>query len=859
MRNPRQKDSKRLNRRVGFCTLVFACFSFGFQAFASVENTAAVSPISSAQIKPIETRSSATVSNRSELASPQIESKSSQSISLSFPWNIPVGLAVFQRGDYLWIVFDHAQSINIEEMAATAAPLAEELIQIPNYQALILRLKLKDNTFYTVRKEGLLWVVDLLNKPFPDEQHKYMQAFTQYDSRRQPYLFIPIPNTGNIVSTLDPEIGDTLIIAPSIDIGIGTERPYTYPDLDILSSYQGIIVVSKTNDIVVNRATTGISIQAYNRGLNISHNLDILKRQALLSQEEADISPLNTAGRAELMSMPFLEAEEQLKNDIAQAPEEQKNKARLELAKYYVMKGLGTNALSIINSIKKSDSPEAKTERLHGLSGVANFLANRYEAAVEDFSYGKLPSINEAVFWRTLSEAAIEYKDEHNAMLLSFISLIRDYPDEVKDRIALVGARIALNAGDDLSTQNFIDILKNSKHPERLVPAVHYLTAKKLVLQGSPMSAVNEYKKILPLDSLKYTSLARKEIVSLGLKLNLFPIDKAIAEYERLRYAWGERTFKLSLLDGLADMYARKKDYHNALRTLQELRDYADSDQKEAVENRMVRLFENIYVHNEADNMSALKALALYDDYEWLAAQSSQYNTIVQKLSDRLVAVDLLDRAENLLSNQIKNVPMTPIDRAKTGTRLALVYLFNDKDGEALRLLDDTEHASIPETLSLQRKIIRAKALSNMGKQQEALNLLKDDYSRNAILLKSEIFWNAGLWGPASDNIKYLIEKPIPGQPLSEEQIGYILDWATALKKSGKETVIVRLRNKFMPYFKDTKYYSVFNLLTGQLEEDKIDINSINKMINDVAAFSNFTKIYADSLKQGDTTEPEKK
>lgn len=116
-------------------------------------------------------------------------------------------------------------------------------------------------------------------------------------------------------------------------------------------------------------------------------------------------------------------------------------------------------------------------------------------------------------------------------------------------------------------------------------------------------------------------------------------------------------------------------------------------------------------------------------------------------------------------------------------------------------------------------------------------------------MLKSEIFWNAGLWGPASDNLKYLIEKPVPGQPLSEEQINYILDWATALKKSGKETVIVRLRNKFMPYFKDTKYYSVFNILTGQLEDDKIDINSIDRMVNDVAAFSNFAKIYSNSLK----------
>lgn len=843
--------SKLISRRMAACTLVFACL-FPAPAAALAETAAAIEPVATAQIKPIETRSSAKISGTSEMVAPQMTEDGGQSISLSFPWNIPVGLAVFRRGDYLWIIFDHSQNINVDELAASAAPLVDELIQIPNYQALILRLKPKEGTYYTVRKEGLLWVVDLLKKPFPDEEHRYLQAFTQYDSRKQPYLFVPVSNTGNIVSTLDPEIGDTLIAAPSLDIGVGMEHPYTYPDLDILDSYQGIVIVSKTNDIVVSRATTGLSIQGYNRGLNISHNLEILKRQAMLSQDDSELSPLTGASNAALMNKSFVEAEEQLRGDIAAAPEEQKNKARLELAKYYVMRGLGTNALTIINQIKETGAPEAASERLYGLSGVANFLANRYEQAVEDFSYGRLPTLNEAIFWRTLSEAAVEYKDEYSGILLSFISLIRDYPDEIKDRIALVGARIALNAGDDLSTQNFIDILKNSRHPERLIPAIHYLTGKKLVLQGSPMSAVNEYKRILPMDSLKYTSLARKEIVELGLKLNLFPLDKAISEFERLRYAWGERSFKLELLDGLADMYIRKKDFANALRTLQELKNYAGYEDKPAVEDRMVRLFEDIYIRNEADNLSALKSLALYHDYEWLAPKSARYNTIVQKLSDRLVAVDLLDRAESLLTGQLRNVPMTPADRAKIGTRLALIYLFNHKDGEALLMLDDTENGAIPQTLALQRKIIRAKALTNLNREEEALALLKDDYSKNAILLKSEIFWNAGLWGPASDNLKYLIEKPVPGQPLSEEQINYILDWATALKKSGKETVIVRLRNKFMPYFKDTKYYSVFNILTGQLEDDKIDINSIDRMVNDVAAFSNFAKIYSNSLKLDD-------
>ena len=105
------------------------------------------------------------------------------------------------------------------------------------------------------------------------------------------------------------------------------------------------------------------------------------------------------------------------------------------------------------------------------------------------------------------------------------------------------------------------------------------------------------------------------------------------------------------------------------------------------------------------------------------------------------------------------------------------------------------------------------------------------------------------MWNEASDSIRYLVEPPKPGTALSQEQIGYILDWATALQKSGKTTVLVRLRNKFLPYFENTKYYSPFSVLTGNLENDKIDLKAINQTINDVQAFSNFTKLYNDSLK----------
>ena len=109
---------------------------------------------------------------------------------------------------------------------------------------------------------------------------------------------------------------------------------------------------------------------------------------------------------------------------------------------------------------------------------------------------------------------------------------------------------------------------------------------------------------------------------------------------------------------------------------------------------------------------------------------------------------------------------------------------------------------------------------------------------------KFQLYWQAGRWSEAADTVKYLIEEPQKGHPLSVEQVNYILDWATTLKKAGKETVLVRLRNKFLPYFANTEYHSIFNILTNQLEKDKIDINQIDSIVNDVETFTDNAKFY---------------
>ncbi len=782
------------------------------------------------------------------LGSSQFQKK--ELASLSFAWSNPCNLAAFERNGKVWLIFDQLQQIDVDKLKETAGELAKSIYQFPHPLATLIQITPADGVNISIRKEGLLWIADMHTSELPPHNFKEMTIFTQYDSLKQPYLFIPSNFTGNVISIIDPEIGDIISTATTSQPDLGTLNTYRYPEFDILKTYQGMAFVINSPDIILSRGNSGLTLRAQGRGLNITSDLERIKsKQSGLKDDQSSYFNLQISQKQQ--RTPFPEVVEKYKKDIIAAPIDKKNKIRIDLARYYTYYGLGSNALFILNQMKRAQIPESETNGFRALSGVANFLARRYAESVDDFSYGNLPNSDEGKFWLALAKSAKQYSEQNNAIIFDHISIIKDYPQEIKDQIALIAAENAIMSGDDLSAQNFIDILRSVEDRIRnLDPQIHYLLAKKLELQGYPRNAIKEYRNIISSPSIKYSALARYHNAVLSQKIKAMPLKEAIAELERLRFAWSEQEFKIKLLDQLAELYLKDFDFHNALRTLNEAGVYTPVvEQKERIAKKMLRVFEEIFLSNQADaKLSPITALALYQDFNWLSNISSKKNTITQRLADRLVAVDLTSRAYNLLADLLLNPNVTAEDKARIGARMAIIHLFEENPFQALEILRTTDAPNLSEETTNPRRVIMARAYTQMGETQKALELLKNDYGKTALLHKFEIYWKGELWDKAAESIKYLIEEPNPNKPLSQEQINFILDWATTLKKAGKETVLIRIRNKFMPYFANTKYHSIFNILTKHLDKDKINLNEINKIVNDVQTFTNYAKIYGESL-----------
>ena len=260
------------------------------------------------------------------LSSPQMMPRLPKMASLSFSWNMPVSLAVFKRDEKLWIVFDRPMNLNLDELKKSAEGLATDIIQFPHPGATIIQMQPLPDVRFSVRKEGLLWVVDLLTGDIPPRPVKDMELFTQYDSLKRPYLFIPAENAGNLVLAIDPDVGDVITIAPNTDLGLGFNRTYFYPEFAILNSVQGMAMVIKAPDIILNRGNTGLTLRALDRGLNISDDLETMKRQQVLRESGDTLAAFDLEISPQLLRMNFAEAVDQLKNDIVAADPNQKNK-----------------------------------------------------------------------------------------------------------------------------------------------------------------------------------------------------------------------------------------------------------------------------------------------------------------------------------------------------------------------------------------------------------------------------------------------------------------------------------------------------------------------------------------------------
>ena len=259
----------------------------------------------------------------------------------------------------------------------------------------------------------------------------------------------------------------------------------------------------------------------------------------------------------------------------------------------------------------------------------------------------------------------------------------------------------------------------------------------------------------------------------------------------------------------------------------------------------MATTFHDIFLGNLGKKFSPLDALMLYQQYRDLMPSGKDGDALMGNLAERLVAVDLLDQASSILEDMAKN-RLQGEEKARAALRLSAIRLLDHKPTESIAALDIIGSDPLSTAMQNERALLRARAFSELHRDDEANALLKDNPSPGARLLRSDIAMHDQKWGEAAKNLMDLVGAPPTGAAaLSSDQAGWLITAAIAYALANDQTNLDRLAIDYSTAMATKPQKDTFLMLTrpektGQLR----DLAAAQAQISQVDMFQGFLNNY---------------
>jgi hypothetical protein len=760
-------------------------------------------------------------------------------VSLRFEWRQPAAAAIFRRGNAVWLVFDRAQKMDFGDFHAANWPVITSIAQVPSRSGTVLRLNVWAGFNPSVRRAGTAWIVELRNQPQRSEAP--IQGQVRSDGPNASMIF-PVSDPASPISLVDPDAGDVLVTVPLPQLGQGSDLGADFPDFRVLPSAQGL-VFRPTSDQLAIRAQPSLVELSAPGGLALSSDADRHAERAGKTGQSRVFSPADWQGGDN-----FTLRRQALMEAITTASYDDKNSARLDLARFFFANAMGTEALSVLRAIEHDAPGMFDDPNLRALRGASEELANQLDTATADLGDPSLDDSIDGQLWRAVLAADRgQWTDALNAYAKSNGAL-KNYPERLRNRLSIKLADALLNAGDrDKAAALAADVLAHNPTAGE--------TDQAKVVQGRILAIQRDMKQAIALwtDVSKSpdSSLARAQaIYAMTLaRLDEQEIERvdAIKALDGLRFVWRGDDFEVRILRKLAQLQIADGDYRSGFRSLRQvLVSYGDNPVSKGVADEMQQYFIDLFLGKAGDNIGPLKQLALYDEFKELTPAGAQGDEIIRKLADQLVKVDLLDRAADLLDNQVKT-RLTGVDQARVATQLALVRLLDRRPDDAIAALDLPVTGDLPPELAGQRQELRARALAEQGKDSDALKLLTGDESADSDRLRVDIYWKTQNWTAVVPVLKRGLKPPNTGT-IDEDTARTVLKIATAMVLGKDRAGLAALQKQYGAAMDRSVLKDDFRVVAGNSSSTAGDFKSLADRVAQISDLQGFMTTYRQRL-----------
>jgi tetratricopeptide (TPR) repeat protein len=719
--------------------------------------------------------------------------------TLQFPWKAPLGAAVFRRGGAVWIVFDAAARLDVGAPPKGGPITAIQPLQRADISA--LRIVVPSTVRVSANAAGAVWSVTFSDADLP---HGDLVKIAPDGAAIRAALSVTMAGATKVVWIDDPAVGDRIAAITALAPSKGLPSRREFVDLALLPSAQGLAVEPIADDIDVSSTGDVVSI-GRPKGLQLSTNAAAQRDQfAGLPQPTTRPGLVDFAGWSRTGSGGFMSRYAALQDAAAAEVNAGKDAgvdARMGLARFLVGSELSFEAIGALNLVGKQQPSLLGNAEFRGLRGAAKAMAGRYKEAQADLSAPPIADDPASALWRGYVAEKLGQYAEARQQFAGGMAALFQFTPKWRARFAAADAEAAVNLGQNAIAEAQIDnALRDLNDPVEQL-SVRLVQAKLIEAQGDKDRALRLYQAIGLVNLDWIATPAQLHATELRLAQGMITPTQAAATYDSLRYRWRGDTTELETIRALGQIYLSQGRYREALQALRSAgQRLPDMPQAVQLQADLAAAFRSLFLDGQADGLQPIQALALFYDFKELTPIGADGDLIVRKLARRLVDVDLLTQAADLLKYQADN-RLDGVPRAEVATDLAVIDVMNRQPEAALDALNASRTTLLPAALNAQRRQVEARAWLGLGQYDHAQEILSNDKGVDADAIRAEVSWKKHDWAAAAGQFEKMLGDrwKAPG-PLSGDEEARLLRAAIAMSLNNDEAGLARIRERYQSF-----------------------------------------------------------
>jgi hypothetical protein len=167
----------------------------------------------------------------------------------------------------------------------------------------------------------------------------------------------------------------------------------------------------------------------------------------------------------------------------------------------------------------------------------------------------------------------------------------------------------------------------------------------------------------------------------------------------------------------------------------------------------------------------------------------------------------------------------------------------NHKPERAIAALRGSRINDLAGELRLQRLLLESRAQSDVGRHDLALDIIANISGREAVRLRSDIYWAARRWREAAEQIEVLYgERWRDFQPLNASEKSDILRAAVGYALSDDMLGSTRLREKYAGKFDDGTERTMFELAVKPAGGNSAELAQLAKIAASIDTLDGFLR-----------------